>query len=88
MLVWERRIHLPSPGLPELKMQLEHPTPGFVQARALEIFGDDATAAGWMSDPLPILDGRSPAEMVASGDPGNLRRVLEILISIDYGMFS
>lgn len=75
-------------AVPELKMQLQHPTPEVVQARALEVFGDEAMAAGWMSDPLPILDGRSPAEMVASGDAGNLRRVLEILISIDYGMFS
>lgn len=75
-------------GLPELKIQLEHPTPQIVQARAREVFGDDATAAGWMSDPLPILDDRSPDEMVASGDPRNLRRVLEVLISIDYGMFS
>lgn len=87
MLVWELRTPAVT-GVPELKIQLAHPIPEIVQARALEVFGDAATAAGWMSDPLPILDGRSPAEMVASGDPGNLRRILEILVSIDYGMFS
>jgi uncharacterized protein (DUF2384 family) len=75
-------------GVSELKMQLEHPTAEIVHARALEVFGDDSKAAGWMSDPLPILNGKSPGEMVTSGDPENLRQVLQILISIDYGMFS
>jgi uncharacterized protein (DUF2384 family) len=69
-------------------MQLEHPTPEIVHTRVLEVFGDDAKAAGWLADPLPILDGKSPNEMVASGEPESLRRVLEILISIDYGLFS
>lgn len=35
-----------------------------------------------------IFEGRSPQELVNTGDPAEQRRVLTILIRIDYGVFS
>jgi hypothetical protein len=41
-----------------------------------------------MTTPRDLFDGRTPEELVNSGDAANQRRVLEILIRIDYGVFS
>jgi uncharacterized protein (DUF2384 family) len=41
-----------------------------------------------MSAPRYIFDGRSPQELVATGDPEEQRRVLKVLTRIDYGVFS
>jgi uncharacterized protein (DUF2384 family) len=41
-----------------------------------------------MKTPRGLFDGRTPEQLVQSGDPGEQRRVLEILIRIDYGVFS
>ncbi len=35
-----------------------------------------------------IFDDRSPEELISSNEPAQLRRVLEVLIRIDYGVFS
>ena len=54
---------------------------------ALEIFGEEAKARSWMQTPRDLFDGRAPEELVQSGDPAVQRRVLEVLIRIDYGSF-
>jgi len=41
-----------------------------------------------MDAPRQILGGRSPQDLVATGDAAEQRRVLEILIRIDYRVFS
>ena len=56
--------------------------------RALEIFGDEAKARSWMKTARDLFDGRTPEELIHSGDPAAQRRVLEVLIRIDYGVFS
>ena len=50
--------------------------------------GDETKARGWMNAPRDIFGGRSPQDLVATGDPAEQRHVLEILIRIDYGVFS
>jgi len=77
------------PTLPEqLAAQLEHPNAKSVWRRALEVFGEEAKAHSWMSTPRDIFDGRSPQDLVATGDSGEQRRVLEVLLRIDYGVFA
>ena len=79
--------HLPTPAV-ELAGQLEHPTANAVWSRALEVFGDEARARSWMDTARDIFDGRSPQELIATADPAEERRVLEVLLRIDYGVFS
>ncbi len=68
--------------------QLEQPTADSVWQRALEVFGDEAKARSWMDTRRSIFDGHSPHEIVTAGDPPALRHILEVLIRIEYGMFS
>ena len=51
-------------------------------------FGDEAKARHWMNNPRDIFEDRSPRELVDTGDTAEQRRVLTVLIRIDYGAFS
>jgi uncharacterized protein (DUF2384 family) len=72
----------------ELERQLQHPTAEAIWDRAVEVFGDEAKAQSWLTSRREILGGHSPEELVSTADPAQLRRVLEVLIRIDYGVFS
>ena len=77
----------PTPA-EQLAEELEHPTANSIWNRALEVFGDEAKARSWMSAPRDIFGGRSPQELVATGNASQQRHVLQVLIRIDYGVFS
>lgn len=82
-------LHGAAPASAEqLAEELKHPDANAIWKRALEIFGDEAKARSWMKTPRDLFDGRAPDQLVQSGDPAEQRRVLEILIRIDYGVFS
>ena len=82
-------LHGPAPASAEqLAEELKHPNASAIRGRALEIFGDEAKTQSWMTTPRDVFDGRSPEELVQTGDPAQQRRVLEVLIRIDYGVFS
>ena len=68
--------------------ELKHPNAHAIWNRAIEIFGEEAKARSWMTTPRDLFGGRPPEELVESGDPAEQRRVLEVLIRIDYGVFS
>jgi putative toxin-antitoxin system antitoxin component (TIGR02293 family) len=83
------RLQEPTPTSAErLAAQLERPDPQAIWSRAVEVFGDEAKANSWMSTPRDIFDGRAPEELVATGNAAEQRRVLEVLLRIDYGVFS
>jgi uncharacterized protein (DUF2384 family) len=77
----------PTPA-EQLAEQLQHPSANIVWSRAMEVFGEEAKARSWMESPRDIFGGRSPRELAESGDATQQRRVLEVLIRIDYGVFS
>jgi hypothetical protein len=62
----------------QLAAQLEHPNANAIWNRALEVFGEEAKARNWMDSPRDIFGGRTPQDLVASGDAGEQRRVLEV----------
>lgn len=72
----------------QLTAELEHPNPTAIWNRALEVFGEEAKARSWMNTARDIFGGRTPADLVASGSPAEQRRVLTVLLRIDYGVFS
>ena len=72
----------------QLANQLQHPSANSIWSRALEVFGDEAKARSWMDAPRDIFGGRSPQALAATGDAAEQRRVLVVLIRIDYGVFS
>ena len=72
----------------QLAEQLEHPSAQSIWTRALEVFGDEGKARSWMNTPRDIFDGRSPQDLAATGRADEQRRVLQILVRIEYGVFS
>jgi uncharacterized protein (DUF2384 family) len=79
--------HNPTPAK-QLAEQLQHPDASIVWNRALEVFGEEAKATSWMNTRREIFGKRSPQELVSSGDPSEQRQVLEVLLRIEYGVFS
>jgi uncharacterized protein (DUF2384 family) len=79
----------PAPASAEqLAEELKHPSASAIWNRAMEIFGNEAKARSWMTTPRDLLDGCTPEELVDAGDASQQHRVLEVLILIDYGVFS
>jgi putative toxin-antitoxin system antitoxin component (TIGR02293 family) len=72
----------------QLAAQLEHPSAQAIWDRALEVFGDETRARHWMATPRGVLGGRSPQQLAATGEPAEQRHALEVLIRIEYGIFS
>jgi putative toxin-antitoxin system antitoxin component (TIGR02293 family) len=82
-------LHGPTPTSAEqLADQLKQPSANAIWNRALEVFGNEEKARSWMTAPRDLFDGRTPQDLVDTGDPVEQRRVLEILLRIDYGVFS
>ena len=77
-----------STSAKQLAAELEHPSASAIRSRAVEVFGDETKAHNWMKTCRDIFGGKSPEELIESGDPDQQRRVIEILIRIDYGVFS
>ena len=80
-------VHGPTPT-EQLAGQLKHPSANSIWNRALEVFGDAVKARSWMETPRDIFNGRTPRDLVATGDAAEQRLVLEVLLRIDYGVFS
>jgi uncharacterized protein (DUF2384 family) len=72
----------------QLSDAMAHPDANSIWVRALDTFGDESKARHWMNSPRDIFDGRSPKQLVETNDPDEQRRVLTVLIRIDYGVFS
>lgn len=82
-------LQAPTVTTPQhLMEQLQNPTAEAIWSRAIEIFGDETKAKSRITTRRDIFDGQSPQELIATGDASQLRRVLEVLIRIDYGVFS
>jgi uncharacterized protein (DUF2384 family) len=72
----------------QLAAQLDHPNANAIRNYALEVFGEAAKARSWMSSRRDIFGGRTPEDLLLTGDAAEQRRVLEVLVRIDYGVFS
>lgn len=72
----------------QLTAALDHPEASAIWARALDTFGDEATAKHWMNTPRDIFGGRTAQQLIDTGDAAEQRRVVTALIRIDYGVFS
>lgn len=67
---------------------------GFVEAHlavdivleAIDVFGDQKKAIGWLNHPHHLLDGLSPKEMLEK--PKGMEHVSTILQNIRHGIFS
>jgi uncharacterized protein (DUF2384 family) len=75
-------------GAAELQMQLDHPSGEIIRLRATEVFGNAEKADVWLHRPRRIFHGRSPEQIVDSGDTNGMREVLKALIAIEFGTFS
>lgn len=57
-----------------------------VRRRAIEVFGSEAKAEGWMREPHRLLGLRRPIDVI--GTPDGTEEVITILGRIEYGVFS
>jgi putative toxin-antitoxin system antitoxin component (TIGR02293 family) len=55
-------------------------------AHAVAVFGDEHKAAHWLSTPLPLLEDRSPSDLLNSDE--GIQRVDEILTRIEHNISS
>jgi putative toxin-antitoxin system antitoxin component (TIGR02293 family) len=55
-----------------------------VIAHAVAVFGDEHKATHWLSTALPILDGRTPTEVLQT--PGGAARIETILTRIEHSI--
>ncbi len=60
--------------------------PDVLMRHALDTFGNKVKALSWLSTPNPALDNAQPIELLEF--PGGAERVEEVLIRIDYGIYS
>lgn len=70
----------------ELEAQLANPTAEAIRSRALEVFANEDKARRWLRDRRVQFNGRSPEEVMASGDIGDMREVLLVLGRIENGI--
>ena len=54
----------------------------------MEVFGAEGKARGWMKGSRDIFGGQTPQDLISTGNATQQRRVLEVLLRIDYGVFS
>jgi uncharacterized protein (DUF2384 family) len=73
---------------PELQLYMEHPSEALIRQYAFEVFGDSAKTEDWLRNEIASLGNITPETLLTSGDPESLRRVLGVLIQIDYGVVS
>lgn len=63
--------------------QVDSSLPGGLWSLAVDVFGGNAEAEGWMSKPHPLLDGLTPAHCALS-DAGR-KAVEDMLWAIKFG---
>jgi hypothetical protein len=69
----------------ELQMQLDHPSAEIIRSRATEVFSNGANAQTWLHRPREICNGRSPEQIIESGDVERKRDILKALIPSNSG---
>ena len=67
---------------------MDHPSEDFIRHYAFEVFGDRNRTGDWLRSPIPALDNATPESLLKSTIDDCLRRVLSVLIQIDYGVVS
>ena len=55
-----------------------------VIAHAVAVFGDEHKATHWLSTPLPLLDDKTPAEVLQTKD--GIARIDQILTRIEHNI--
>jgi len=72
----------------ELETMMQYPSEARIRAYAEELFGDADRAQHWLTGDVPSLDQQVPEVLLRSSNPEDLRRVLTVLVQIDYGVIA
>lgn len=65
---------------------MQYPSEARIRAYAEEVFGDPVRSQEWLAGDVPSLHHQTPEILLRSHDPEGLRRVLAVLVQIDYGV--
>lgn len=72
----------------DLQRSMEHPSEDFIRRYAFEVFGDRSRTGDWLGSEIPALGNATPESLLKSTVDDDLRRVLTVLVQIDYGVVS
>ena len=70
----------------ELQLMREHPSEEFVRRYAAQVLGDANRSQVWLDSEIPALGLATPTSLLQAGDEASLRRVLKVLVRLDYGV--
>ena len=59
-----------------------------LEVYAADVFGDRDTARAWLDTPLWELGNRTPREALIGGGKAALQAAKDILVRIEYGVYS
>lgn len=76
-----RPVPLPEPA-PGAVLHIDRLVP--LVAHAVAVFGDEKKASHWLTTPLPLLENRSPAQVLEAD--GDFDRIDRILTRIEYNI--
>ena len=71
---------------PELQLMVEHPREDFIRRYSAQVLGDGRSSEAWLHSEIPSLGFATPESLLQLADQESLRRVLKVLIQIDYGV--
>lgn len=71
---------------PEIQLMRDHPTDEFIRRYAAQVLGDAKQGQVWLDSEIPSLGFATPSSLLEAGDDASLRRVLKVLVQIDYGV--
>ena len=71
---------------PELQLMVEYPREDVIRRYSAQVLGDGRRSEAWLNSEIPSLGFATPESLLQSADQESLRRVLKVLIQIDYGV--
>ena len=87
MVMFWRNAILDHMGQPRRNIELDRQL-AELQAYAVEVFGDHDAALRWLDTGLSELDNLSPREIVTRTGAHGLERARDVLLRIEYGVYS
>lgn len=73
---------------PSVSYLTEYPSAEGIEAFAVEVFSNTQKTERWMTRPRASFNNLSPREYMSGGDDGAMRKVLESLIAINFGIYT
>jgi hypothetical protein len=82
------KVTSPAPRIEPVPKALDEGAIRQLEAHTIEVFGDDQAALEWLQTPLWELSNLSPRKWLAEKGAPGLEAVNDVLLRIEYGVYS